>query len=133
MTDVWDKAALEAYQAWLVATESSERTVHAAFEAALTHARARSATPHADRWRLAVTEEVQALRTIVLKLAPSLPDLLCECEKLEKAWHKVCVETDDYQKHRLAEREFRKAQAWYDAVHRALQVLEEAQRRDEKA
>lgn len=127
MTDVWNDVDRAAYKSWVSATEVNELTLGAAFRAGLTHAREQMrpmGPSRADQWREATTEQLIALRTIVLSLAPSMPDLLLKVEESEKAWHKACVETDDYQKHRFAEREYREAEASYNAIHRALQVLE---------
>lgn len=132
---VWDDEVEEAYQAW--ATSSSDHLVSSkeAFKAGYrTGILGKSSTPRADQWREAVTEELIALRTIVLRLGPAaLKDLEAATEVRQKRWHKTCAETDDYMKCRFEEKQHLEIKSEFEVVSRAMKVLEVAKSRDEKA
>lgn len=131
----WTADELAAYQKWVVETRPDDRSYGEAFRAGLEHARSQSKQPtsYAALWRETATEELIALRTIVLRLGPAaLKDLEAATEVSEKRWHKTCAETDDYMKCRFEEKQHLEIKSEFEAVSRAMRVLEAARNRDEK-
>lgn len=126
-----------AFHVWLAKWDEipHQDLVRAAFKAGLEHARSQSKQPtsYAALWRETATEELIALRTIVLRLGPAaLKELEAATEVSEKRWHKTCAETDDYMKCRFEEKQHLEIKSEFEAVGRAMKVLEAARSRDEK-
>lgn len=132
----------EAFHVWLAKwDEIPHQDLIRAFRAGLEHARTQSLPmepSHADKWRRAdqwreaMTAELIALRTIVLRLGSAVwEERRAEVEELEREWHSVCLSKDANP--RIAESKYKEAKASYEAVERAMVVLEAARNRDEKA